>query len=66
MHGNKIEITNEFQSENILYRNQTHTKKQGRIHGYPNHVRVGRSIIRGQKSIWAGAVRLKTAKTPNK
>ena len=30
--------------------------KQGRIHGYPSRVRVGRGHFWGQWSIWAGAV----------
>ena len=36
--------------------------KQGRIHGYPSRVRVGRGHIWGYLIIWAGAVRPKTAK----
>ena len=41
-------------------------KKQGRIHGYPSRVRVGRGCIWGHSIIWAGAVRPKTAKTQKK
>ena len=32
-------------------------KEQGRIHGYPSRVRVGRSCIGSHLIIWAGAVR---------
>ena len=38
------------------------TKKQGRIHGYPSRVRVGRGHIWGHLITWAGAVRPRTAK----
>ena len=38
-------------------------KEQGRIHGYPSRVRVGRGYIWGHFIIWAGTVRPKTAKT---
>ena len=40
--------------------------KQGRIHGYPSRVRVGRGHIWGHLVIWAGAVRPKSAKTHKK
>ena len=33
--------------------------KQGRIHGYPSRVRVGRGHNLGQWNIWAGAIRPK-------
>ena len=42
------------------------TVKQGRIHGYPSCVRVGRGCIWGYLITWAGAVRPKTAKTQSK
>ena len=42
------------------------TVKQGRIHGYPSCVRVGRGCIWGHLITWAGAVRPKTTKTPKK
>ena len=38
--------------------------KQGRIHGYPSRVQVGRGRNLGHQIIWAGAVKPKTAKTP--
>ena len=41
-------------------------KEEGRIHGYPSRVRVGRGRIGGHWIIWAGAVRPKTAKTKKK
>ena len=41
-------------------------EKQGRIHGYPSRVRVGRGHIRGHLIIWAEAVRQKIAKTHKK
>ena len=38
-------------------------QEQGRIHGYPSRVRVGRSSSgEGHWGIWAGAVRSKTEK----
>ena len=37
--------------------------KQGRIHGYPSRVRVGRGHNLGQWNIWAGAIRPKTPLT---
>ena len=37
-------------------------QKQGRIHGYPSHMRVGRGNILGHLITWAGAVKPKTAK----
>ena len=40
--------------------------KQGRIHGYPSRVRVGRGPNRGHFIIWAGAVRPETSKTQKK
>ena len=40
--------------------------KQGRIHGYPSHLRVGRSYYWGHQIIWAGAVQPKTSKTQKK
>ena len=39
---------------------ETYCKKQGRIHGYPSPMRVGRGHNWGQWSICAGAVRPKT------
>ena len=36
--------------------------KQGRIHGYPSRMRVGRGHNWGHQIIWAGAVRPKTTK----
>ena len=39
------------------------TQEQGRIHGYPSRVRVGRGCIWGHLITWAGAVRPKTTKT---
>ena len=36
--------------------------QQGRIHGYPSRVRVGRGRNQGHHIIWAGAVRPKTIK----
>ena len=55
--SNKIKNFNKFvqsyfPDEDPSYREQ----KQGRIHGYPSRVRVGRGHICGQWSIWAGAV----------
>ena len=42
-------------------------KKQGRIHGYPSRVRVGRgSNGEGHWSIWAEAVSSKRSKTQKK
>ena len=41
-------------------------EKQGRIHGYPSRVRVGRGPICGHSIIWVGTVRPKTAKTQKK
>jgi len=42
-------------------------EKQGRIHGYPSRVRVGRGSDReGHWGIWAGAVSSKRSKTPKK
>ena len=41
-------------------------KKQGWMHGYPCRVKVGRGFNLGQWSIWPGAVRPKTPKTPKK
>ena len=41
-------------------------EKQGRIHGYPSRMWVGRGCIWGHLIIWAGAVRLKTAKKKRK
>ena len=50
--------------KNLRYLN---FKKQGRIHGYPSRVRVGRvSDGAGHWSIWAGAVSSKCSKTPKK
>ena len=43
-----------------------HGYKQGRIHGYPSRVQVGRGHIWGYFIIWAGAVRPKNAKTQKK
>ena len=40
--------------------------KQGWIHGYPSHVRVGRGHFWGHLMIWAGAVGPKTAKKKRK
>ena len=41
--------------------------KQGRVQGYPSHMRVGRSSAgEGHKSIWAVAVGSKSSKTPKK
>ena len=41
--------------------------KQGRIHGYPSRMRVGRSIAgEGHQGICAGAVCSKSTKTPKK
>ena len=41
--------------------------KQGRIHGYPSRVQVGRSSAgEGHLGIWAGAVASKISKTPKK
>ena len=40
--------------------------KQGRIHGYPSRVRVGRGHIRDHSIIWAGAVRPKNKKKTKK
>ena len=40
--------------------------KQGRIHGYPSRVRVGRGYIGGHLITLVGAVRPKTAKPPKK
>ena len=41
--------------------------KHGRIHGYPSHVRVGRSSAgEGHQGTWAGAVCSKGPKTPKK
>ena len=41
--------------------------QQGRIHGYPSRVRVGRgSDGEGHWGIWAGAVSSKRSKTPKK
>ena len=37
-------------------------KEQGRIHGFPSRVRVGRGHIWGHQSFWAGAVRSKKQK----
>ena len=42
-------------------------QKQGRIHGYPSCVRVGRSSAgEGHLGIWAGAVSSKSSRTPKK
>ena len=38
-------------------------KEQGRIHGYPSRVRVGRGRNWGHQIIWAGAVKPKIPKT---
>ena len=43
-----------------------HITKQGRIHGYPGRVQVGRDRIWVHFIIWAGTVKLKTAKTQKK
>ena len=41
--------------------------QQGRIHGYPGLVWVGRGTdIEGHLGIWAGAVGSKRSKTPKK
>ena len=41
--------------------------KQGRIHGYPSRVRVGRSLAgEGHWVIWARAICSKSLKTPKK
>ena len=40
--------------------------QQGRIHGYPSRVRVGRGHNLGQWNIWAGAIRPKPPLTPKK
>ena len=41
--------------------------KQGRIHGYPSRLRVGRGIDGGdQLSIWAEAVSPNSSKSPKK
>ena len=36
-------------------------QKQGRIHGYPSRVRVGRSSAEGHLGIWAGAQKAQKA-----
>ena len=41
-------------------------KKQGRIHGYPSRVQVGRGHNWGHQIIWAGAVKPKIPKTQKK
>ena len=46
---------------------QNNRTKQGRIHGYPSHVRVGRGTDgEGHWGIWTGAVGSKCSKTPKK
>ena len=50
----------------IHIRTNSRFKSQGRIHGYPSRVRVGRGRIWGHFIIWARAMRPKTAKTLNK
>ena len=55
--SNKIKNFNKFvqsyfPDEDPSYREQ----KQGRIHGYPSRVRVGRGHICGHQTIWGGAV----------
>ena len=52
--------------DNFDYVSNGISKKQGRIHGYPSRVRVGRGCYWGYQIIWAGAVRQKIAKTPKK
>ena len=40
--------------------------EQGRIHGYPSRVRMGRGRNQGHHIIWAGAMRPKTIKKKQK
>ena len=50
----------------LLNNKVTMLQKQGRIHGYPSRVRVGRGCIWDHLIIWVGAVRPKTAKKQKK
>ena len=49
-----------------LYNRTRDVREQGRIHGYPSRVRVGRGCIRGHSNIWAGVVWPMTVKTKTK
>ena len=41
-------------------------QEQGRIHGYPSRMRVGRGHNWGKWNIWEGAIRLNVPLTPKK
>ena len=61
---NKNLSTRHFKEQKIVTKyHQNAAFKQGRIHGYPSRVRVGRGIDgEGHCGIWAGAVSSKRRK----
>ena len=63
-----LNITRHYRNASfiICLQSEQNVHQQGRIHGYPSRLRVGRGCIWGHLIIWEGAVRPKTTKKNKK